>query len=127
VILAVSAPFHCALMMPAQERLEKDLRNTQISALQMPLVTNVDADTVEKGDEARDALVRQVTAPVRWEESMRLLIDEGASTFVEVGPGRVLVGLLRQIERSVGALNVEDEKSLSITIDKIAQARADAA
>jgi [acyl-carrier-protein] S-malonyltransferase len=65
--------------------------------------------------------------PVRWEESMRLLIDEGVNKFVEVGPGRVLVGLLRQIERSVGALNVEDEKSLSTTIDKIAQARADAA
>ena len=127
VILAVSAPFHCALMMPAQERLEKDLRNTQISGLRMPLVTNVDADTVEKGDEAREALIRQVTAAVRWEESMRSLIDEGTDTFVEVGPGRVLVGLLRQIERSVGALNVEDEKSLSVTIDKIAQSRADAA
>jgi [acyl-carrier-protein] S-malonyltransferase len=127
VILAVSAPFHCALMMPAQERLEKDLRKTEFSKLQMPLVTNVDADTISTGDEAREALIRQVTAAVRWEESMRLLIDEGVTTFVEVGPGRVLVGLLRQIERSVGALNVEDEKSLSITIDKIAQARADAA
>jgi len=93
----------------------------------MPLVTNVDADTITTGDEAREALIRQVTMPVRWEESMRLLIDEGVTTFVEVGPGRVLVGLLRQIERSVGALNVEDEKSLSTTIDKIAQARADAA
>src|SRR6202011_2942397 len=127
VILAVSAPFHCALMMPAQERLEKDLRNTQLSNFQMPLVTNVDADTITTGNEAREALIRQVTMPVRWEESMRLLIDEGVDTFVEVGPGRVLVGLLRQIERSVGALNVEDEKSLSTTIDKIAQARADAA
>ena len=127
VILAVSAPFHCALMMPAQERLEKDLRNTQLSSLQMPLVTNVDADTITTGDEAREALIRQVTMPVRWEESMRLLIDDGVDTFVEAGPGRVLVGLLRQIERSVGALNVEDEKSLSITMDKIAQARADAA
>jgi [acyl-carrier-protein] S-malonyltransferase len=127
VILAVSAPFHCALMMPAQEQLEKDLRGTQFSRLQMPLVTNVDADTITTGEEAREALIRQVTMAVRWEESMRLLIDEGVTTFVEVGPGRVLVGLLRQIERSVGALNVEDEKSLSTTIDKIAQARADAA
>jgi [acyl-carrier-protein] S-malonyltransferase len=87
----------------------------------------VDADTATKADEVREALIRQVTAPVRWEASMRLLIDEGVDTFVEVGPGRVLVGLLRQIERSVGTLNVEDEKSLSTTIDKIAQARADAA
>jgi len=127
VMLAVSAPFHCALMMPAQERLEKDLRQTQFLGLQVPLVTNVDADTENRGEEARDALVRQVSMPVRWEESIRLLIDEGVNTFVEVGPGRVLVGLLRQIERSVTALNVEDEKSLNTTIDKIAQARADAA
>src|SRR6266852_989452 len=127
VILAVSAPFHCALMMPAQEHLEKDLRKTEFSNLQLPLVTNVDADTIAKGDEAREALIRQVTMPVRWEDSMRLLIDEGVNIFVEVGPGRVLVGLLRQIERSVAALNVEDEKSLSTTMDKIAQARADAA
>jgi [acyl-carrier-protein] S-malonyltransferase len=127
VILAVSAPFHSALMMPAQERLEKDLRKTEFSDLKVPLVTNVDADTIDRGEEAREALIRQVTMPVRWEESIRLLIDEGVSTFVEVGPGRVLVGLLRQIERSVGALNVEDEKSLASTIDKIAQARADAA
>jgi [acyl-carrier-protein] S-malonyltransferase len=127
VILSVSAPFHCALMMPAQERLEKDLRKTDFSNLQVPLVTNVDADTIAKGEEAREALIRQVTMPVRWQDSMRLLIDEGVSTFVEVGPGRVLVGLLRQIERSVSALNVEDEKSLSTTMDKIAQAKADAA
>jgi len=127
VILAVSAPFHCALMMPAQERLEKDLQKTEFSNLRTPLVTNVDADTTTNGEEARDALVRQVSMPVRWEESVRLLIEEGVNTFVEVGPGRVLVGLLRQIERSVGALNVEDEKSLAVTVDKIAQARADAA
>ena len=114
-------------MMPAQERLEKDLRKTEFSNLEVPVVTNVDADTLAKGDEAREALIRQVTMPVRWEDSMRLLIDEGVNIFVEVGPGRVLVGLLRQIERSVGALNVEDEKSLSTTMDKIAQARADAA
>jgi len=127
VILAVSAPFHCAMMMPAQERLENDLRKTEFSNLQVPLVTNVDADTITTGEEAREALIRQVTMPVRWLDSMRLLIDEGVSTFVEVGPGRVLVGLLRQIERSVSALNVEDEKSLSTTMDKIAQSRADAA
>src|SRR5258708_13646376 len=127
VILAVSAPFHSALMMPAQERLERDLRATQFSDLQVPLVTNVDADTIEHGNEAREALIRQVTMPVRWEESVRLLIDEGVNSFVEVGPGRVLTGLLRQIERSVSALNVEDEKSLAATVEKFAGARSDAA
>lgn len=127
VVLAVSAPFHSALMMPAQQNLEKDLRNTPFSNLQVPLATNVDADTIETGDEAREALIRQVTASVRWEEAVRLLLDEGVNTFVEVGPGRVLTGLLRQIERSVAALNVEDEKSLATTLDKIAGAKSDAA
>jgi [acyl-carrier-protein] S-malonyltransferase len=127
VVLAVSAPFHSALMMPAQEKLEKDLKLIDFSHLQVPLVTNVDADTIETGDEAREALVRQVSLPVRWEESIRLLIDEGVNTFVEVGPGRVLTGLLRQIERSVATLNVEDEKSLAATVEKIAGARSDAA
>jgi len=127
VILAVSAPFHSALMMPAQEKLEKDLKQTEFAALRVPLVTNVDADTIEIGDEAREALIRQVTMPVRWEASVRLLIDEGVNTFVEAGPGRVLTGLLRQIERSVSALNVEDEKSFAATVEKIAGARSDAA
>lgn len=127
VILPVSAPFHCALMMPMQERLEKDVQAAPFTNLRVPLVTNVDADTINKGDEARKALIRQVSMPVRWEESVRLLIDEGVTTFVEVGPGRVLTGLLRQIERSVAALNVEDSKSLQVTLEKIEQARSDAA
>lgn len=127
VMLPVSAPFHSALMMPAQERLAEDLKNTDFGPLHVPLVTNVDADTIESGPEAREALVRQVTAAVRWEESVRALIDDGVNTFVEVGPGRVLTGLLRQIERSVAALNVEDEKSLAATLEKITAARSDAA
>lgn len=127
VMLAVSAPFHSALMAPAQERLAEDLKKAEFAPLRVPLVTNVDADTTETAAEAREALVRQVTAAVRWEESVRMLIDEGVNTFVEVGPGKVLTGLLRQIERSVAALNVEDEKSLAATLDKIAAARSDAA
>lgn len=127
MVLAVSAPFHSALMMPAQEKLEKDLAGTPFAELRVPLVTNVDADTTVKADEARNALVRQVSMPVRWEESMRMLLDEGVNTFVEVGPGRVLTGLMRQIERSVAMLNVEDEKSLTAAIEKIAGAKTDAA
>jgi [acyl-carrier-protein] S-malonyltransferase len=127
MMLAVSAPFHSALMMPAQEKLAKDLRATKFADLQVPLVTNVDADTIRKGDEAREALIRQVSMTVRWQESMRLLLDEGVNTFVEVGPGRVLTGLMRQIERSVASLNVEDEKSLQSTVEKIAGAKTDSA
>src|SRR5437879_7993373 len=88
VILPVSAPFHSALMTPAQEKLEKDLKQIEFAALRVPLVTNVDADTIETGDAARQALIRQVTAPVRWQESVRLLAEEGVKTFVEVVRGR---------------------------------------
>jgi [acyl-carrier-protein] S-malonyltransferase len=126
-ILPVSAPFHSALMMPAQEKLARDLEKTHFGELRVPLVTNVDADTIETGEAAREALVRQVSTAVRWEESVRLMIEEGVNTFVEVGPGKVLTGLLRQIERSVATLNVEDQKSLLKTVEKIAGARSDAA
>jgi len=126
VILPVSAPFHCALMMPAQERLEPDLRAAKFGTLLFPLVTNVDAEAITSGDEARDALIRQVTQPVRWLDSIHEMIEGGVTIFVEVGPGKVLSGLLRQIDRSVRALNVEDATSLQATLDKIAQARAEA-
>jgi [acyl-carrier-protein] S-malonyltransferase len=125
VILPVSAPFHCALMMPAQQRLERDLRATKFSALKIPLVTNVDAQAITTGDEARDALIRQVTAPVRWLDSVREMIESGVRVFVEVGPGKVLTGLLRQIDRSVRVFNVEDSASLQATMEKLAQARAE--
>jgi [acyl-carrier-protein] S-malonyltransferase len=125
VILAVSAPFHCALLKPAQERLEPDLRAAKFNALRFPLITNVDAEAITSGDEAREALIRQVTLPVRWLESVREMIDSGVNIFVEVGPGKVLSGLLRQIDRSVRCFNVEDAASLQSALDKIAQARAE--
>ena len=125
VILPVSAPFHCALMMPAQQRLEADLRATQFSALKIPLITNVDAQAITTGEEARAALIRQVTAPVRWLDSVREMIESGVTVFVEVGPGKVLSGLLRQIDRSVRVFNVEDSASLQATMEKLAQARAE--
>lgn len=126
VLLPVSAPFHSELMMPAQQRLEKDLRATTFHDLRVPLVTNSTAEFVERGEDAREALIRQVTMPVRWEESIRLLIDSGVNVFIEVGPKRVLSGLLRQIDRSVHCFNVEDEASLNSTMEKLAQARAEA-
>ncbi|HXQ24785.1 MAG TPA: ACP S-malonyltransferase [Candidatus Acidoferrales bacterium] len=125
VILPVSAPFHCALLAPAQKRLEPDLRAAAFAALRFPLITNVDAEVITSGEEAREALIRQVTLPVRWLDSMREMIDQGVNVFVEVGPGKVLSGLLRQIDRSVRCFNVEDAASLQATLDKIAQARAE--
>jgi [acyl-carrier-protein] S-malonyltransferase len=127
VMLPVSAPFHSELMRPAQDRLEKDLRKTPFAALRIPLVTNVDAAVIASGDEAREALVRQVSLPVLWEESMRELMEQGATTFVEVGPGRVLSGLLRQIERSVHCFNVEDPKTLATALDRLVQAQGESA
>ena len=112
VKLNVSAPFHCALMKPAQERLEQDLESVNFSDFKTPLVTNVDAVEITSGTAARDSLSRQVTSPVRWLESIELMIASGSDTFVEVGPGKVLSGLLRQISREVRSLNVEDADSL---------------
>jgi len=125
VILPVSAPFHCAMMMPAQQRLESDLRAAQFHDLKFPLITNVDAEVITTGEEARDALIRQVTNPVRWLESVRDMIDSGVTVFVEVGPGKVLTGLLRQIDRSVRVFNVEDSATLQSTVEKLPQARAE--
>jgi [acyl-carrier-protein] S-malonyltransferase len=127
LLLPVSAPFHCALLMPAQKRLEPDLRSVNFSALHFPVITNVDAEGVTTGEEARESLIRQVTQPVRWLESVREMIDGGVSIFVEVGPGKVLAGLLRQIDRSVRCFNVEDAAGLTSTLDKIAKARAEGA
>ncbi len=106
--LKVSAPFHCALMKPAQDRLAQDLERLEFNNPAMPVVTNVDARPTTAPQELRDALVRQVSAPVRWVESMQLLIGEGVDTFVEAGPGKVLSGLMRQTSRDVKTLNVED-------------------
>ncbi|MGA7852595.1 MAG: ACP S-malonyltransferase [Candidatus Acidiferrales bacterium] len=125
VILPVSAPFHCAMMLEAQQRLEADLRAAHFSNLKFPLITNVDAEAISTGEEARDALIRQVTSPVRWLESIRDMIDNGVTVFVEVGPSKVLTGLLRQIDRSVRVFNVEDSATLQSTLEKLPQARAE--
>ena len=112
VKLNVSAPFHCAMMMPAQDRLALDLNELEFKDLAPPVVTNVDARPINKGAEARDALVRQVSQPVRWLESVEFLATQGVQTFIEIGPGKVLSGLVRQINRELRCLNIEDESSL---------------
>jgi [acyl-carrier-protein] S-malonyltransferase len=113
VKLNVSAPFHSALMLPAQERLALDLDKIDIGDAEIPVVVNVNARACKSGSDLRKALVRQVSLPVRWQQSVELLISEGVSSFVEVGPGKVLSGLLRQINRGATGLNVEDSASLS--------------
>ena len=112
VMLPVSAPFHCALMAPAQRRLAADLADTLMRDLEIPLVNNYAAREVRTAAEARQGLIDQVPNPLRWEESIRYLAAQGVTHFIEVGPGRVLTGQLRSIDRSLQASNVEDLKSL---------------
>ena len=116
VMLAVSAPFHCELMKPAAERLYPVLAETAFEDLNVPLVTNADARLVTSGREARDALIKQVPSPVYWSDSMKLLIGMGVTRFVEVGPGKALTGLLRQIDRECRVFNVSDPDSLDATV-----------
>ena len=112
VMLPVSAPFHCALMQPAQDRLASDLEALKFHDPQIPVVANIDAQPKRTGNDSRDALIRQVTGAVRWQDCMRTLIDAGVENFIEVGPGKVLCGLMRQIDRGKTCLNIEDEASL---------------
>lgn len=113
--LNVSAPFHCALMMPAQRRLEADLGQISYAPFQIPVVHNVDAEINEDETKVADKLTRQVSSPVKWLESIQTLIACGVDIFVEVGPGKVLSGLVKQIDRGVRILNVENTESLRST------------
>jgi [acyl-carrier-protein] S-malonyltransferase len=119
-ILPVSAPFHCSLMKPAQDRLAADLQALRFQQPNVPVACNVDAELVSEAERSRDALIRQVTGSVKWEQCMRLLIAQETQVFVEIGPGRVLSGLMRQIDRSKKCVNVEDEASLHKALGQIA-------
>jgi [acyl-carrier-protein] S-malonyltransferase len=118
-VLPVSAPFHCSLMKPAQDRLKEDLKKLSMQKPVYPVACNVDADLVVDDLRAFDTLLRQVTGSVRWEQCMRLLIAEGIDTFIEVGPGKVLCGLMRQIDRSKTCMNVGDDASLTKTLETL--------
>jgi [acyl-carrier-protein] S-malonyltransferase len=120
VMLAVSAPFHCALMQPAQDALAHDLARLTFHDPQFPVASNVDARLLTRATEVPDCLVRQVTGPVRWVACIQLLIAQGATHFIEVGPGKVLSGLMRQIDRNQKSLNVEDSASLDKTLAALA-------
>ena len=121
VMLPVSAPFHCPLMKPAQDLLAIDLQSLKFNPPEVPVACNVDVRLVADADASRDALVRQVTGSVKWEQSMRMLIAQGIRTFIEVGPGKVLSGLMRQIDRGPRCFNVSDEASLQKTLEHLRQ------
>jgi len=123
-LLPVSAPFHCSLMKPAQDRLQKDLDALRLNKPVYPVACNVDAELVTEDQRARDTLLRQVTGSVKWDQCVRLLISKGVQTFIEVGPGKVLWGLMRQIDRSKTALNVSDDATLTKTLGSLGESAA---
>ena len=116
VLLPVSAPFHCALMQPAQEQLARQLESIPFHDPTIPVASNVDARLLTRGPDVRDALIRQVTGAVRWVECIGLLQQSGVTNYIEVGPGKVLTGLNRQIDRALITTNVEDPASLEKTL-----------
>jgi [acyl-carrier-protein] S-malonyltransferase len=120
--LPVSAPFHCRLMRPAQERLQRDLSGVPFFDPRVPLISNVDAKPVRTGAEVVDALVRQVSSPVRWEESVRYLVGRGVDQFVEVGPGKVLSGLVRKVADQARVVSVEDPSGVERLLAEVADA-----
>ncbi len=124
VLLPVSAPFHCALMQPAQEEVARVLSGITMQALRIPVAANVTGGLVTTADATRDALIRQVTGAVRWVECMQSLKAAGADVFIEVGPGKVLCGLLKQIDPELKSVNVEDAASLERTLAEVKGAAA---
>lgn len=124
VMLKVSAPFHCALMMPAQTGLTAPLEATTFSDLSVPLVNNVDAQLITSGAEARAGLIRQISSPVRWSASVELMLGQGVDRFIEVGPGKVLIGLVKSISKEPELMNVENSESLDSTLDKLREQAA---
>jgi [acyl-carrier-protein] S-malonyltransferase len=123
MMLKVSAPFHSALMKPAQDKMVEPLNGALFDDLSSPIVNNVDAAIVSGGAQSRDALIRQISSPVRWTESVMKMFAEGVETFVEVGPGKVLIGLIKSIAKDAGRdvrlLNVEDQASLQATVESL--------
>ena len=117
--LNVSAPFHCELMMAAQERLAVDLNELKYGDFAFPVVHNFDAEANDVPSEVRDALTKQVSSPVRWLQSIQRLRSLGVEKFIEIGPGKVLTGLLRQIDREAAGVNVEDTASLRSTFETL--------
>jgi [acyl-carrier-protein] S-malonyltransferase len=116
VPLPVSAPFHCALMKPAESRLEPELRALAVRPPHVPIIANVDAEPKRDAAAAIDALVRQVSAPVRWDDVVRRLASEGVTTYVEVGPGTVLSGLVRKIHKDAHVIHFGAPDDLAAVI-----------
>ncbi len=121
ILLAVSAPFHCSLLKPAGKLLDADLESITFDDFKTPLIANTTAQVVKSPSEIRETLVKQVSSPVLWEDSIRLMLDHGVDTFVEIGPGKVLSGFVKKINKEVRSLNIEDTESLKKTLGELGQ------
>ena len=121
--LPVSAPFHCELMRPAEDRLEPDLRAAHWSAPQIPIYVNVSAKAVTNAEDARSALVQQVSRPVRWQQTIERMLADGVTLFVEIGPGRVLTTMIKRIDKTVERVNVETPSDVENARTAIARQR----
>lgn len=119
ILLAVSAPFHCSMLKPAGEKLAAELQNVKLNRIKTPLVANATARTVESSEEVKDLLIRQVSSPVMWEDSIKLMLQNGVDTFVEIGPGKVLSGFVKKISKEARTYNIEDLESLGKTLEGI--------
>lgn len=121
LLLQVSAPFHCRLLEPAAVKLEKELEGIDIKDMQVPVVTNVTGKVIGSRDEIKPLLRNQVMNPVRWEQCVKTMLSEGVDTFVEIGPGKVLSGFIKKIDKNARIFNVENIESLKNTIEAIKQ------
>lgn len=119
ILLAVSAPFHCSMLRPAGERLAAELQNVVLNEIKVPLIANVNAKVVDSASEVKDLLIRQVSSPVLWESSVKLMLENGVDTFVEIGPGKVLGGFVKKISKEARTLNIEDLESLGKTLAEL--------
>lgn len=119
MMLPVSAPFHCSLLKPAGDKLAVELEKIELKDMNIPVVTNVTAEYILDKTKVKDLLIRQVSSPVLFEESVRKMIDDGVDTFVEIGPGKTLIGFVKKINKEVKTLNVEDVESLNNTLKEL--------
>lgn len=116
MLMPVSAPFHCSMLIGAGEKLAKELENVEVSDMKIPVITNVTADYVKSAEDIKPLLIKQVSSSVRWEDSIRRMIADGVDTFVELGPGKTLSGFVRRIDKTLTCYNVEDMASLEKTL-----------
>lgn len=119
MLLPVSAPFHCSLLKPAGEKLSAELEKIELKDMNIPVVTNVTAEYILDKSKVKDLLIRQVSSPVHFEESVRKMIDDGVDTFVEIGPGKTLIGFVKKINKEVRTLNIENLESLNNTLKEL--------